>query len=270
MKSINYLFEWLTHPVHQGIYIAELAAMLLGGMVFDLKGLLLAGLGAVVFEALALINVPTNPAFQASVKRTLTKAQFDQALERSLGVVRDTETMNTVQNMLGRVERVARLELEDANAVSHEDVSALRQSVLVYLGLLSELESIERRDAAVSLSQVEREIQALQADFDKAKDEKERRAFAAALRDLREVADRQRSLVPKRQRIRAALHLIPDQVEEIYQAIESSTAGDISRARLDSLVERLHFIEDLETGYDELAELPEPAKRVRATVQQAH
>jgi hypothetical protein len=248
MKPRNYLQAWLYHPAHLALVSAGLSVAGLAGVFGGLPEMALSAVGLLAVEGVALLNVPGSTTFQRNADRRFEDEEFAEKLTRLSAEVPQSRKAS-VERMLERLEGLQSLERDSSSAVSREDVLAVRQAIVVYLSLINELAPLNRRDSYVSADAVRSKIGKLEKQRQKA-DGVQAKHLEKAIHDYKRIYDRQINLGPKRQRIEAALELVPDQVEEIHQVIISASAGGVSRSQLDLVVDRLQFIEQLEADDD--------------------
>jgi hypothetical protein len=251
----SYLWEMLTSAWNVNLGLLSLLAGTVLSIPYGGAGFILPLLAFGAGEAIASMFIPASATFRDKIDRKF-KLRRRQAAALHLRTeisrrCRESDPRWAIYD--GLCERVTSLrEMGDfrRSAMSEKDLDRIEDTGIDYLGLwLAEL-SMEERQGAVNERDIERRIEDIGKRIDGGAEDS--RSLRKARSDLEELLLRHRRLASRKAAVEAALLSLPDAVEEIYQAVitTSSAAADGS-GRLTDAIERLRLEEELETSYGE-------------------
>jgi hypothetical protein len=271
----SYLWAMLTTPLNINLFLATLASSTFLSIPYGAPGAILPLLAFAAGEAIASMFIPASSTFRAKVDRTLKLKRREAAALHLRGEIarRCTEhdaRWEIYRNLQERVRSLREMSSHRRSALGERELDRIEDTAIDYLGLwLAELSMDERQDS-VNERDIERRIAEIGKRIEQGAEDA--RSLRKAKGDLEELLLRHRRLASRKAAVEAALMSLPDAVEEIYQAIITSTSAAEGGARLTEAIERLRLEEELESSYGaEIEHIVQPATvaaRTREAVRQ--
>lgn len=249
-----YLREWLTSQGNVYAFLGSVAAAAVLSIPFGF------GVGAIPLiafaagELIAGMYVPSSITFRDKVDRryreaarNATRAHMVEEISRRMpGEARMDRTFGTYDRMTERVNSLYQLVADRRTQLSASDVEKLDDATIDYLCVQLALLIIDDRSAAVDPADIERRVAAIDRELAAKQPGTDERQLIRARNDYLALASRHRRMVSRRAALEAALIAMPDQMEEIYQAIITAPTSHELGAKLSDAVANLRLREDIE------------------------
>lgn len=258
-----YLREWLTSQGNVYAFLGSVAAAAVLSIPFGF------GVGAIPLiafaagEVIAGMYVPSSITFRDKVDRSYreaarnaTRAHLVEEISRRMpGEARMDRTFETYDRMTERVNSLYQLVADRRTQLSASDVEKLDDATIDYLCVQLALLIIDDRSAAVDRADIERRVAAIDRELAAKQPGTDERQLIRARNDYLALASRHRRMASRRAALEAALMAMPDQMEEIYQAIITAPTSHELGAKLGDAVANLRLREDIEIELvDDIAE----------------
>lgn len=255
----SYLREML---LSQGNVYALLGSLAAGALLSIPFGF---GIGAIPLigfaagEAIAAMYIPASPSFRERVDRRYRNAArqaarahlIEEIERRAMRRGEFEQTLSVYERMTERLDSLYRLAADGRTQLSARDVEKLEDATLEYLCVRLALLVIEQRAGSIDLEDVQRRIDAIDRDLASPRPGTDVRSLQKARADYLALAARHRRMTSRKTALEAAVLSMPDQMEEIYQAIVTAPTAEGLGARLDEAVANLRLQEDIEGELEE-------------------
>ncbi|MFZ4535131.1 hypothetical protein [Propionivibrio sp.] len=250
-----YLKEMLTS---QGNLYALLGSTAVGVVLSIPFGFGVGAIPLIAFaagEIIAAMYLPSSISFRDRVDRKLRRQGRVAARNQLLQEIeaRCTKRDNSFQQ-LTRVytrmsERIAALYAHadsSSNRLSLQDVEKLEDAGLDYLRVWLAVLVMEDRATQINLSDIEERIAGLDRELKSPRPGSDLRQLQKARAEYVAIIERYHRMTSRKRALEAAMLSMPDQMEEIYQTIMTTSDTEDVGSRLDDAIAKLRLQEDIE------------------------
>ncbi len=250
-KPVNYLKEMLLHRYSVNAGLGSVAAALALSIPFGGLGFLpLIGYGAGV--AIAALFVPGSERFRRKVDRRLLLERREAArkhlieeIEKRVG--RDHPYWKVYRRMLERRDSLRKIAEQSETAVTQDDIDALDDATVDYLGLWlariaihERAQSLDDRSLAQRIAEIDAQLQDVSGSADRRRLLKAKQELELLLRRREEMRTRDASM-------EATMLSMADTFDEVFQRVMANpTSRDEVVAELKVAVERMNAEEELD------------------------
>lgn len=250
-KDVNYLKEMLLHRHCVNAGLGSVAAALALSIPFGGLGFLpLIGYGAGV--AIAALFVPGSQRFRQKVDRQKMLERREEAREHLLDEIRgrvgtDHPYWKVYQRMLDRRDSLRKIADQTETAVTHEDIDALDDATVDYLGLWLARIAIHERAQSIDERSLARRIQEIDAQIEGVSSGADRRRLLKAKKELENLVRRREEMRTRDASMEATMLSMADTFDEVFQRVMANpTSREEVAAELKVAVERMNAEEELD------------------------
>jgi len=255
-KKTSYVKEMVTsQPSFYGFF-GSLAA---GSVLAIPFGLGVAALPLLAYGAgtsIAAMFIPNHPAYRARVDARKRRQRREQARSHFEAEVQAKQRQHeprwhTYQRMRERVSSLQEIAKSRRSNVSAGDIEQLEDATVNYLGMWLSLLGIEEWSQTANDRTLRRKLEQVDERLEQVKSSAERQRLLKARADFDRALTRRSQLGARKAQIDAAMLVLADTFEEVYQNVmanpESANVGE----QLQEAVERMHIEESLGEAIDE-------------------
>ncbi len=266
-KQVNYLKEMLLHRYCVNAGLGSMAAALALSIPFGGLGFLpLIGYTAGV--AIAALFVPGSQRFRQTVdrqklleEREEARAHLLEEIERRVGT--DHPYWQVYRRMLERRDSLRKVAEQSETAVTQQDVDALDDATVDYLGLWLARIAIHERAQSIDERSLARRVEELDAQTETVNSAADRRRLLKAKKELEKLLRRREEMRTRDASMEATMLSMADAFDEVFQRVMANpTSREEVAAELKVAVERMNAEEELEYLLeDEIEGLMAPRER---------
>ena len=250
-----YLSEMLTS---QGNFYAFLGSAVAGVFLSIPFGFGIGSIPLIVFaagEIIAAMYLPSSIGFRDGVDRKRRRQAREAArtqLLQEVGVrcAKKAGTLQQITRTYTRMsERTAALYAHaesNSNRLSVQDVERLEDAGLDYLRVCLAVLVMEDRAAQINPFDIEERIATLDRELKSPQPGNDVRQLQKARAEYAAIIERYQRMYSKKRALEAAMLSMPDQMEEIYQGIMTTSSSEDGGSRLDGAIAKLQLQEDIE------------------------
>ena len=274
-----YLSEMLTS---QGNLYALLGSTALGVVLSIPFGFGVGAIPLIAFaagEIIAAMYLPSSIAFRDRVDRKLrrqarlaARKQLLQEIESrcAKGAISFQQLSRTYTRMSERIAALYSHAESGSKRLSLQDVERLEDAGTDYLCVWLAVLVMEDRAEQIDLADIEARIDAIDRELKSPRPGSDMRQLQKARAEYVAIIERYHRMSSRKRALEAAMLSMPDQMEEIYQTIMTTSATEDVGSRLGDAIAKLRLQEDIEA---ELAEgssfVSEPDNVVPGIIAQA-
>ncbi len=269
-NETSYLKEMLFSPGNIYAVLSGLGASVMVSIPYGLEAGLVPLIALVAGEAVAALFIPYSESFREKVderhrreKRETERAHLLSEIERRKDMLKNAYgSFSSYQRMVARVASIYRVAQDSRTQISMRDAERLDDATLDYLRMWLASMVTEERTRAISAKDIEARMAAIEQELDKAKPGSDLTQLQKARGEYLSLLTRHRRMASRKAAIEAAMLSMPDQMDEIYQAIVTAPTATETGTRLADAIARLGLEQDLEIELegalrDTLPEIPE-------------
>lgn len=249
-----YLKEMLTS---QGNFYALLGSSALGVVLSIPFGFGIGAIPLIAFaagEIIAAMYLPSSISFRDRVDRKLRRQGREEGRNKLLQEIeaRCTRKGNSFQQLTRTFtrmsERIAALyaHADSSKRLSLRDVERLEDAGLDYLRVWLAVLVMEDRATQINLSDIEERIAGLDRELKSPRPGSDLRQLQKARAEYVAIIERYHRMTSRKRALEAAMLSMPDQMEEIYQTVMTTSATEEVGSRLDDAIAKLRLQEDIE------------------------
>jgi len=266
----SYLKEMLLSPGNVYAVLSGLAASVMVSIPYGLEAGLVPLIALVAGEAVAALFVPYSESFREKVdkrhrreKRETERAHLLSEIERRKDMLKNAYgSFSAYQRMVARVSSIYRIAQDSRTQIALRDAERLDDATLDYLRMWLASMVTEERARAISVKDIEARMAAIEQEIDKAKPGTDLTQLQKARSEYLSLLTRHRRMASRKAAIEAAMLSMPDQMDEIYQAIVTAPTATETGTKLADAIARLGLEQELESELegalrDTLPEIPE-------------
>lgn len=267
----SYLKEMLFSPGNIYAVLGVLATSVAVSIPYGLEAGLVPLIALLAGEAVASLFIPYSPTFRNKIDtrnrqraREAERAALLGEIERRKDMMKGAYgSFSSYQRMVARVASIYRIAEDSRTQISRSDAEKLDDTTIDYLRMWLAVMVTEERSRAISAKDIEARLSAIEQDLEKAKPGVDQTQLNKARNEYLSLLTRHRRMASRKTAIEAAMLSMPDQMDEIYQAIVTAPTATETGTRLADAIARLGLEQDLESELegalrDTLPDLAEP------------
>jgi len=250
-EDVNYLGEMLKHRYSVNSGLVSVAACL--AMAIPFGGLAL--LPIVTYGAglaIASLFIPGSASFRMNVDRRKRVEQREAArkhlreeIEKRVGI--EHPYWKVYARMLERRDSLRKVAGDNESAVTDDDVDALDDATIDYLGLWLARIAIHERSTAFDERSVATRITDIDGQLESVTEGADKRRLQKAKRELQDLLKRREEMRTREAAMEASMLSMADTFDEVFQRVmENPTSRDQVAAELKVAVERMNAEEELD------------------------
>lgn len=254
-NETSYLKEMLLSPGNVYAVLGMLAASVAVSIPYGLEAGLVPLIALAAGEAVAALFVPFSPGFREKIDQRNRNKTREAEREHLLSEIeRRKDMMKTAyasfsgyQRMIGRVKSIYRIAEDSHTSVTLQDAEKLDDTTIDYLRMWLAVTVIDERSRAISVKDVEARLAMIEQELDKAKPGTDQTQLNKARNEYLSILTRHRRLASRKAAIEAAMLSMPDQMDELYQAIVTAPTASDTGSKMADAIARFSFDDDLES-----------------------
>ena len=253
-NETSYLKEMLFSPGNIYAVLGMLAASVAVSVPYGLEAGLVPLIALVAGEAVAALFVPFSPGFREKVDKRNRKRVREAEREHLLAEIERRKDMmkgaygsfSGYQRMVGRVNSIYRIAEDSRTSITLQDAERLDDSSIDYLRMWLAVMVTEERSRAVSVRDIEARLAAIEQDLEKARPGTDQTQLNKARNEYLSMLTRHRRMASRKTAIEAVMLSMPDQMDELYQAIVTAPTASETGTKLADAIARFGLEEALE------------------------
>lgn len=251
----SYLKEMLLSPGNIYAVLGMLAASVVVSLPYGLEAGLVPLIALAAGEAVAALFIPYSPSFREKIDKRHRQSIREAARTHLLSEIeRRKDMMKTAyasfsgyQRMISRVNSIYRIAGDSRTAISLADAEKLDDTTLDYLRMWLAVMVTEERARAVSIQEIEARLANLEQELNSARPGTDQTQLNQARSEYLSILTRHRRMASRKAAIEAAMLSMPDQMDELYQAIVTAPAASDTGSKLADAIARFGIEDDLES-----------------------
>lgn len=254
-NQTSYLKEMLSSPGNIYAVLGMLAASVAVSIPYGLEAGVVPLIVLAAGEAVAALFVPFSPGFREKVDKRNRKRAREAQRAHLLGEIERRKDMmkgaygsfSSYQRMVGRVSSIYRIAEDSRTQITPQDAEKLDDSTVDYLRMWLAVMVTEERARAISVNDIEARLSAIEKELAALKPGMDQTQLQRARNEYLSLLTRRRRMASRKTAIEAVMLSMPDQMDEIYQAIVTAPTATDAGTKLTDAIARFGLEEALET-----------------------